>query len=169
MLDSERGIAVTGNFDDFKKKHEQEERDRETIAKETTAEWEILKGEVSKFAIDRKTCNGYPFSWFPEPGCAKLILNDVAAFLFDGRVKNGVPEGYRIRFDRRPPGAGRQFIDDNPIPVETWSLEPIIEAGNFRWAVAGRGKQSSAELAEETAKQLSKHHIAYESAFGRAS
>jgi hypothetical protein len=31
------------------------------------------------------------------------------------------------------------------------------------------GKKSSAELAEEIAKRLSKHHVAYETAFGRAS
>ena len=160
---------MTENFDDFARKHEDEQKGRERLAKDTPPEWEILKGEVSNFAIDRKTFNSYPFSWLPEPGCAKLILNDVAAFLFDGRVRNGVPEGYRVRFDRRSPGVGRQFTDDNPVPVKTWSLEPIVEAGEFRWSVPELGKKSSAELAEEIAKQVSKHHIAYETAFGRAS
>lgn len=161
---------MTESFDDFKQKHEQEQKGRERLAKDTPPEWEILKGEVSRFAIDRKTFNGYSFSWIPEPGCAKLILNDVAAFLFDGRVRNGVPEGYRVRFDRRPPGIGKQFIDDNPVPAKTWSLEPTIEGGEFRWSASEQvGKRSSAELGEEIAKQLSKHHIAYETAFGRAS
>ena len=157
-------------FDDFARGHEQARMTRESLAKETDAEWEILKGEVSKFAIDCKTFNGYPFSWFPEPGAARLVLNDVAAFLLDGGVRDGVPEGYRVRFDRRPPRPGRQFTEDARVPATSWLLAPTIEDGEFRWSVSKQvGRKSSAELAEEIAKQLSRHHVAYETALGRAS
>jgi hypothetical protein len=100
-----------------------------------------------------------------------LVLNDVAATLFDRGERNGVPQDCRVRFDRRPAGFGKPWSDENsPVAAKTWSLEPMIENVEFLWFVSERAwRISSAELAEESAKELAKHHIAYEQAYGRAS
>jgi hypothetical protein len=166
------GFDVT-TFDDFAKKHEQRKQDEERLLKDTKPEWEILKGEISRFALDGKGIGSHQFRWVSDPSerTAFFILNDVAAFVSDSGEHNGVPQHCRVRFDRRPPDLNKLWVDDkSPVSSKTWSLKPMIEEGDFRWSVPERGWTfTSGQLAEEIAKQLAQHHIAYQKAYRRTS
>ncbi len=158
---------MSETFDDFARKHKQEQQDQEQLAKDVGSEWEILKGFVSQFALDNRGVGTDKFQWEPHPelGSVLLVLKDVAAII-DGNALNGVSPQLLIRFDRRCAGPNREWNVKTPIPAKRWSLKPIVENGEFLWLVEERNlKASSAKLADEIAKELASHHLAYQKAY----
>jgi hypothetical protein len=162
---------MTESFDDFAQKRDEELQNRKRLAEETKPEWEILKSETAKFAQDGKGIDGHKFGWEPNPTArgTLLVLSDVSANLFDRGERDGVPQDCGVFFSRKPAGPGRMYFDDSPVATKTWSLEPKILAGRFVWFVSERKCHlSTAELADEIAKELAQYHIEYEKAYGRA-
>ena len=161
---------MVDDFDAFSRKRDEERRNQERLAKETKPEWEVLKGLVYQFALDGKGIDGRKFEWVPDlSGRGLLALSFVSAVLFDGGERNGVPQDCRVRFSRKPAGSGEDYVDDSPLAPRTWSLEPDILDDEFVWFVERGRRLSSAELAEEIAKELARFHIEYEKSYGRAS
>jgi hypothetical protein len=163
------------DFDQFAQQHsrnrEIEQQNRESLARETKPEWAVLKGLVSRFALDGKEFGGHKFEWSPysASGYEFLRLKDVAVTFSDRGDRNGVPQNCRVRFTRRPLESGRMWVDDEP-PLEPleWSLGPVIESESLAWSVPElRETLSSADLAEKIVIELSKYHAAYEEAYGR--
>ncbi|HEY2498276.1 MAG TPA: hypothetical protein VGK24_14525 [Candidatus Angelobacter sp.] len=162
---------MADDFDKFIQEHSQEQQGREKLSQETKPEWAVLKGLVSRFALDGKEFSGHKFEWAPYAASRSefLRLNDVAVIFLDQGERNGVPLNCRVRFTRRPLEPGRMWVD-NEAPLEPleWSLEPQIEGENLVWSVPKLGATlSSANLAEKIAIELSKYHAAYEKAYGR--
>jgi hypothetical protein len=156
-------------FDDFARRRNEEQRKRERLANEIGSEWEILKGFVSQFALDRRSIEGYTFAWVPDlSGRPLLVLNFVSAMLFGGE-RVGVPSDFRIVFSRKPAGSSEAYPDDSPVPPKTWQLTADIVNDNFVWRVNNDGGRSSTEIADAIAEELARYHIAYEQAYGRAS
>jgi hypothetical protein len=155
------------NFDDFSRRHSQEEADRERLAKEITPEWSILKGFASDFA--GREFAGHKFQWAPDPSSRVdfLILNNVAA-LFAHSERNGITTNCTVRFDRRPPEPGKMYLEDRSgVSPKEWSLLPSIEGAAVVWFVPELGEMhSSMDLADEIAKELSEHHKRYERHYG---
>jgi hypothetical protein len=151
------------SFDDFAKARQLRQRYAETLAENTAAEWVILKGFVSQFALDAKDIDGHRFQWFPEPNAERLVLNYSSATLLNSSWSIGVPQTFRVHIDRRPPGPGQVYVcDEPPVPPKTWSLEPTVERGEFFWVVLELGwKMSSAKLASEIAKAVVEHYDEY--------
>lgn len=160
---------MSQSFDDFARKHEADKGDRARLTKETPAEYEILKGFISQFAVDGKGFGSRTFHWTNTPtGRPMLVLGNVAAVLTGASNKGGVPQNAGVRFTRKPAGSGQVYIDDQPMEEKVWDLEPEIVEGEFVWFVFERAKRfSTADLAEEIAKRLAQCHIEYEKAFGR--
>ena len=160
---------MTESFDDFARKHASDKDDRTRLRSETKAEWEILKGLVSQFAIDGKGIGNRQFTWQTSiTGRPMLVLENVAALFLDDGERAGVPQNTRVRLTRRPAGHGQVYIDDPPLEDITWGMEPGIKNGEFIWFVPEKTRHYSAtEIAEEIAKELAQYHIAYENAFGR--
>jgi hypothetical protein len=158
------------SFDDFAKARDQRQSDAENLAKSTAAEWVILKGFVSQFALDGKDIDGHKFQWFPEPNAERLVLNYSSAMLLTSGWSIGVPHNFRVRVDRRPPGPGQVYVlDEPPVPPKTWSLEPKVERGEFFWVVPEQGwKKSSAALASEIAKAVVEHYDEYKRKYPQA-
>jgi hypothetical protein len=155
------------DFDDFSRRHLQEETNRQRLAKETTPEWSILKGFASEFA--GREFAGHKFQWVPDPSSWAdfLILNHVAA-MFSHSEQNRIVTNCSVRFDRTPPGLGQQYPDDKSgISSKEWSLLPAIEGEAIAWFVPELGEtHSSMELADAIAKELSEHHKRYELHYG---
>ena len=162
-------FQVTEGFDDFARKHASDKENRVRLAKETKAEWEILKGLVSQFALDGKGIGSRNFEWVKTlSGRPMLVLGNVAAVLTDDGDKGGVPQNIQVRFTRKPAGSGQVYIDNSPLDEKAWDLEPEVVKDEFVWFVLARaGRYSAAALAEEIAKKLAQYHIEYEKAFGR--
>jgi hypothetical protein len=156
------------DFDDFSRRHSQEEADRQRLARETTLEWSILKGFASDFA--GREFAGHKFRWVPNPSSWVdfLILNHVAAMFFHSE-RNGLATNCTVRFDRRPPDPGKTFLEDRSgVSAKEWSLLPTIEGEVIAWFVPELGEtHSSMELADAIAKELSEHHKRYELHYGQ--
>lgn len=156
-------------FDEFARRRQEEQRKRERVANEIRSEWEILKGFVSQFALDRRSIEGHTFAWVPDlSGRPLLVLNFVSAMLC-GDERVGAPLDYRIIFSRKPAGSGEAYPDDSPVPAKTWQLTGDIVNDNFAWCVNNDGGRSSADIADAIAETLARYHIEYELAYGRAS
>lgn len=156
------------NFDDFARRQEIQQQNHERLAKETKPEWSVLKGLVSRFALDGKEFSGYKFEWTPYSAPEFLGLGNVAAMFLDQGERNGVPQRCRVRFARRPLEPGRQWVNETPVEPLEWSLEPVIEGESLAWSIPRlKLTLSSADLAEKIAIELSKYHTAYEESWGR--
>jgi hypothetical protein len=155
------------NFDDFSRRHSQEEADRQRLAKETTPEWSILKGFASDFA--GRVFAGHNFQWAPDPSSRVefLVLKNVAA-MFSHSERNGIVTNCSVRFDRRPAGLDKAFLDEKSgVSPKEWSLLPTIEGEAVAWFVPELGEtHSSMELADAIAKELSEHYKRYELHYG---
>jgi hypothetical protein len=128
----------------------------------------VLKGLVSRFALDGKEFGGHKFEWSPysASGYEFLRLKDVAVTFSDRGDRNGVPQTCRARFTSEAGGVGPHVGGRQP-PLE-WSLDPVIEGESVAWSIPElRETLSSADLAEKIAIELSKYHAAYEEAHGR--
>jgi hypothetical protein len=89
-------------FDDFARRRDEERQTRERLANEIRSEWEILKGFVSQFALDRRSIEGHTFAWVPDlSGRPLLVLNFVSAMLCGGERVGAQPD-YQIIFSRKP-------------------------------------------------------------------
>jgi hypothetical protein len=163
------------NFDDFAQQQSvseaNERRDRARLAQETKPEWAVLKGLVSRFALDGKEFGGHKFEWAPYPASRPefLRLKDVAVTFLDQGERNGVPQNCRVRFTRRPLKPLEMWVDDefSPPPLD-WSLNPVIQGESIGWLVPEVGAGfSSADLAEKIAIELSRYHSKYEDAYSR--
>lgn len=158
---------MSKSFDDFSRRHSQEEADRQRLARETTPEWSILKGFAADFA--GREFAGQKFQWVPDPSSWVdfLILNYVAA-MFCHSERNGTTTNCMVRFDRRPPEPGKMFLEDKSgVSAKEWSLLPTIEGEVVVWFVPELGEtHSSMELADAIAKELSEHHKRYEQHYG---
>jgi hypothetical protein len=156
------------DFDEFSRRHSQEQAVRERLAKETTPEWSILKGFTSDF--DGRVFVGHKFRWVSDPSSRVefLILNHVAA-MFSHSERNGTTINCTVRFDRRPPEPGKMFIDDKlGVSPKEWSLLPAFEGEAVVWFVPELGEtHSSMDLADAIAKELSEHHKRYEQHYGQ--
>jgi hypothetical protein len=156
------------NFDDFSRRHSQEQAERERLAKEATPEWSILKGFASDFA--GREFAGHKFQWASDPSSWVdfLILNNVAA-MFSHSERNRIVTNCRVRFDRRPPEPGKMFPEERSgVSPKEWSLLPSIEGEAVVWFVPELGEtHSSMELADAIAKELSQHHKRYEWHYGQ--
>lgn len=164
------GSSTANRFDDFAQKHANELENKKRIAKETKSEWDFLKNLLSKFALDGRGIDSYKFKWVSDlSGHPSLVLNNVSAILFDRRGPDGVAQGYRVRFSRKPAGLGRAYVDsESRVPEKSWSIEPDISNGKFVWFVYERGRRwATAEVAQEIATELAQYHIRYEKAYGR--
>ena len=161
---------MADSFDDFARKHQQEQENRKRLESETKPEWEIMKGFVSQFAADNKGIGGHRFEWeLSLTGRHMLRLNNVSALLINDANYGGSERTYGVRFSRRPTGSREVFIDDPPLPAKTWAIEPRILDGDFVWLVDELAREfSSAALADEIAKVLAAYDIEYEAAYGRA-
>jgi hypothetical protein len=156
-------------FDDFARRRDEERQRRERLANEIRSEWEILKGFVSQFALDRRSIEGHTFAWVPDlSGRPLLVLNFVSAMLCGGEREGAQPD-YQIIFSRKPAGSGEAYPDDSPVPPNTWQLTADIVNDGFVWCVNKDGGRSSAELADAIAERLARYHVEYEEAYGRAS
>jgi hypothetical protein len=156
-------------FDDFARRRDEERQRRERLANEIRSEWEILKGFVSQFALDRRSIEGHTFAWVPDlSGRPLLVLNFVSAMLCGGERVVAQPD-YQIIFSRKPAGSGEAYPDDSPVPPNTWQLMAEIVNDGFVWCVNKDGGRSSAELADAIAERLARYHVEYEEAYGRAS
>jgi hypothetical protein len=158
-------------FDEFSRKHDEAKQNAVRLKEETKPEWDMLQHFTAQFAHDEKRFGGYKFQWMPDYP-ARLVLNDVAVQFIVGRERNGVLEGCRVYFDRRPAEPGKMFLegrDEIPEP-KIWKLEPVVEKGEFLWREPEESfALSSAKLADKIALELSQRHIEYEKRFGRAS
>jgi hypothetical protein len=158
------------NFDEFSRRHSQEQARRERLAKETRPEWSILKGFTSDF--DGRAFVGHKFRWVSDPSSRVefLILNHVAA-MFSHSERNGTTINCTVRFGRRPPEPGKMFIDDKSgVSPKEWSLLPGFEGEGEAvvWFVPELGEtHSSMDLAGAIAKELSEHHKRYEQHYGQ--
>jgi hypothetical protein len=154
---------MSEGFDDFSRRHSQEQADRERLAKDTTPEWSILKGFAADF-------DGHRFRWVSDPSLRVefLILNHVAA-IFSHSERNGTTINCTVRFDRRPPEPDKMFIEDkSEVSPKEWSLLPAIEGEAVVWFVPELGEtHSSMELADAIAKELSEHNKRYEQHYGQ--
>ncbi len=97
-------------FDEFAEQNSQRVQDRNVIKCETKPEWEMLKGLTESLALDGKGIEPHLFEWALD-GAPRLILDHVAAS-FLHRERNGVPQDFRIRFDRRPAGPGKMYLEE---------------------------------------------------------
>lgn len=139
------------------------------LANEIKSEWEILKGFVSQFALDNRSIDGYRFTWTTDlAGHSLLVLNFVSGMLYGGERVGG-QQDYRVVFSRKPAGSGEAYPDDSPLPPNTWQLTADIVSDNFVWCVNKDRGRSSSELADAIAERLSRYHVEYEQAYGRAS
>jgi hypothetical protein len=148
-------------FDEFAEQNSQRLRDRNVIERETKPEWEMLKGLTESLALDGKGIEPHIFEWASD-GAPRLILAHVAAsFLY--REGSGVPQDYRVRFDRRPAGPGKVYLEEeSPLTPVVWSLKPVAVGEHVSWSIAELGDPlSSSELADQIAVQLAKFHLAY--------
>ena len=157
-------------FDDFARKQEQEKLDKDQLVREAMSEWEVaLKGFVSEFALNGKGIGPDKFQWQNDPSqrSSSLILNNVAATLYDSGERNGIPQRCGVLIGRKPPGPNQVWADpNNPIEPKRWSLEPTVENGEFVWLVKQLNRRiSSAQLADTIAKELGECHIAYQKAY----
>jgi hypothetical protein len=157
-------------FDDLERKQKQEQLDKEQLARETMTEWEVaLKGFVSEFALNGKGIGSDKFQWQNNPSqrSASLILNNVAATLYDSGEQNGIPQRCGVLIGRKPLGPNQVWADDkSPIEPRKWSLEPTVENGEFLWLVEKLNRKfSSAQLADTIAKQVGECHVAYQKAY----
>jgi hypothetical protein len=161
-------MAMAGYFDDFSRRHSQEDADRQRLAKESTPEWSILKGFASDFA--GREFLGHKFQWVSDPSLWVdfLILDHVAA-MFSQSERNGMTMNCRVRFDRRPHEPGKIYLEDrSEVSPKEWSLLPTIEDDTVAWFVPELGEiHSSMDLADAIAKELSDHEKRYELHCGR--
>ena len=157
------------NFDDFAQRHSEDQQNLARLANETKPEWAVLKGLTSRFALDSKEFEGHRFEWVTHspvsPDC--LILDYVAAIFLDHGEKNGVPQGCRVLFTRKPLASNQVWAEDESrVAPQTWSLEPAIEGDSLVWSVRELGERlSSADLAEKIAIELAKYHKTYKAAY----
>jgi len=101
------------SFDSFASKHANDARNRERIRTEAKAEWDILKGFLSQFALDKRDFKGSPFqSALTLLGEEMLVLGSVAA-IFEGDGVTGwgaaaedscevLPQAHRCARSLRP-------------------------------------------------------------------
>src|ERR1700681_2761668 len=96
------------NFDEFSRRHSQEQAGRERLAKETTPEWSILKGFTSDF--DGRVFVGHKFRWVSDPSSRVefLILNHVAA-MFSHSERNGTKKNLIFGFVEKLPNRAKVF------------------------------------------------------------
>jgi hypothetical protein len=154
-------------FDDFARKHEDEKANSGRLKNETKAEWAIVQGMASQFAIDGKGIGNRQFEWKQTlTGRPMLVLGDVAAVFEDDGDAFRAPGKTRVRFTRKPVGSGQARVDDSPLDEETWDLEPLIRRGEFVWQEM-EAVYSAAQLADEIAKKLAQYHIDYKKAYDR--
>ena len=116
---------MADSFDDFARKHQQEQVNRKRLESETKPEWEIMKGFVSQFAADNKGIGGHRFEWeLSLTGRHMLRLNNVSALLINDANYGGSERTYGVRFSRRPTGSREVFIDDPPYLQRLGLLSP---------------------------------------------
>jgi hypothetical protein len=142
------------------------------LAPDVKPEWAVLKGLVSRFAIDEKKFDGHKLEWSPYQSMWPefLRLNDVAAIFSDGGSAYVVLQDCKVRFARRPLKSGGEIWMDTESPLDQieWSLNPVAKGDSVAWYVPELQKTfSSAALAEQIAIELSKYHTAYQEAYGR--
>ena len=148
-------------FDDFKNARDQKKQDDEMLSNGTEAEWVILKGFASQFALDGENIDDHKFQWLPEPHAEMLILNYASATFASSGWSMGVTQNLRIIIGRRPPGLNQVYVSD-ALPSKTWSLEPKVEKGQFSWTVRETNwRGSSSALASEVAKAVVQYHDEY--------
>jgi hypothetical protein len=93
-------------------------------------EWSRLKQLVSGMAGEQR--DGQRIAWRPS-GLAfpdSLWLEDVVASFHDGKDVRA-----HIHIRRRPPAAGKTWLEKSPVPLVTWSLEPAFEGNAFAWQI----------------------------------
>ncbi|HTD25058.1 MAG TPA: hypothetical protein VK738_20585 [Terriglobales bacterium] len=157
-----RGAAMFESFDEFAEQKSQEVEGRKVIERETKPEWAMLKGLTESLALDGKGIDPHKFEW-ASGGAPRLILDHVAAS-FLHRERNGLPQDCRVRFDRRPPGLGKMYLEEeSPLTPVVWDLKPVAVDEHVCWFIAelGDAPLSSSELADQIAVQLAKFHLAY--------
>ena len=161
---------MSQSFDDLANNYGKTKENKARLEEEKGAEWSILLGFISQFALDNKGLDEQKFvftkSLSDQP---MLVLNSVAAVLESGGNAGGVPQKFRVRFGQKPAHSpGQVFVDDSPLPADTWTLTPEIQNDEIVWLVSERDERySSSALAVEVAKNLARYHIAYEKAFDR--
>jgi hypothetical protein len=161
---------MADDYEDFINKRNQGRSDEEILANDVWAEWGILMGFVSQFAIDHREVDGHPYEWSPEPRGGLLVLGYASALLSRPNPNPViVPKSvlFTVYINRRPAGPGKVYAEDEPpIPRETWTLEPSVKRGEFLWEVHETGwKGSTKALADEIAKAVVNYYDAYKKKF----
>ncbi len=154
---------MTDNFDDFAARHKKEDDDRKRLAEEIGPEWFALRGFVASLAQEGKEFDGHKLEWVSDATC--LVLDNLGAFLQQREI-NGNVSDCRIRFDRKPIGPNRIWVDErSPLEPVVWSLEPTLVDDSFRWSITNVGVPrpafSSAELSQKIGIKLAEFHLAY--------
>jgi hypothetical protein len=163
------------SFDDFARKHVSDGHGRTRLTQETAAEWEVLKGLVSQFSLDKRVFGNQIFEWSNTlVGQSMLSLGNVAAVLKDDGLIGGVPKNTRVEFTRRPIRALDSALesyavdDDSPVEDINWGMELEIDNGELVWRSTALSEPCSAsDFAERIATMLAQYHVAYERAYGR--
>jgi hypothetical protein len=151
-------------FEDFANEHRQRTENAKRLDSDTKPEWEILKQEAARFAVEGKEFDGEKFEWAPYPAYYPdfLKLGNVAAtFLY--REILSAPD-FRIRLTRRPEAPGTMWAggEKSPLNAIEWSLRTSIQSDGIVWTIAEMNEAfSTAALAEKVAVELSKYHLAY--------
>jgi hypothetical protein len=163
---------MVDEFDSFARQQEELEQQRRNLVSDVKPEWAVLKGLVSRFALDEKKFDGYKFEWTPYQSMWPefLRLNDVAAIFSDRGSAYVVLQDCKVRFARRPLKSGGEFWQDAESPLDQieWSLNPVARGDSVAWYVPELQKTlSSSALAEQIAIELSRYHTAYQKAYGR--
>lgn len=163
---------MADEFDSFARQQEELEQQRRKLASEVKPEWAVLKGLVSRFALDEKEFDGYKFEWTPYQSMWPefLRLNDVAAIFSDGGSAYVVLRDCKVRFARRPlKSSGEKWANAKSALDEIeWSLNPVFEGDSVAWHIPELQKTlSSSALAEQIAIELSNYHTAYQQAYRR--
>jgi hypothetical protein len=161
---------MADEFDNFARQQEEPDQQRGKLATDVKPEWAVLKGLVSRFALDEKGFDRHKFEWAPYRSMWPefLRLNQVAAIFSDGGSAYVVLRDCKVRFARRPlkPGGEAWMDDESPLDQIEWSLSPVTKGDSVMWHIPELQKTlSSADLAELIAIELSRYHQAYQEAY----
>jgi hypothetical protein len=157
------------SFDDFEEidscYRATEEQNRRKLVKEAKPEWHVLKCFVSRLALEGKGYAGHKLEWSStssQPDALRL-KNVTVTFLDEGE-RDGILT-CSLRFAGMPIRRGHVGVETgSPLDPVEWCLRPVLlDEGGVGWFVCELGQTfSSAELAEEIVKELSRHFKAYE-------
>jgi hypothetical protein len=157
------------SFDDFEQidscYRATEERNRRKLVKDAKPEWHLLKCSVSRLALEGKGYEGHKFEWSSSSSQSdSLRLKNVSVTFLDEGERDGIL-ACSLQFAGMPIRRGNVAVENgSPLGPVEWFLRPVlVDEGGVGWFVCELGQTfSSAELAEEIVKELSRYYKAYE-------